>query len=103
MRTFFRTQGCKVQSDDGVVVDPFFGHELASYECNGERWMVPCECWDRKDGTAVRGLYINRGAVYKKGAFGVPVDEAMLSQLREDMLSAFAAAGIEAELHQFQS
>jgi hypothetical protein len=104
----FTYEGRLVRSDDGVVVDLNYNHELASYEFNGEKWFVPWEYWTYPDGTVVQGLYINRGAVYKEGAefkngaFDVQAGEALLTQMREDMQAAFSAAGLKAVLHQFR-
>ena len=102
MNREFTKNGLLVQSDDGVIVNTHYNHELASYELNGEKWIVPWEYVER-DGAIVQLLYINRGAVYKQGALGVPADEAMLNQLREDMLAAFEALGLRAILRQSPS
>ena len=94
----FTAQGRAVQSDDGVIVNTSCDRGLASNEYNGEKWFVPWEFGERKDRSIFYYLYVNRGAAYKEGAFGVPFDETMLSQLREDMIAAFQAAGKEVVL-----
>ena len=84
-----------MQSDDGVIVNTSFGHEQASCEINGERYLVPKEVSQNADRNLVCHLYVNAGSTCREGAFGVSLDEAMLRRLRQDLRAAFEAAGFQ--------
>ncbi len=93
IKRFTQIEGGKVRSDDGVVINPHCSHGYASYEYNGERWIIPWEAGVVTGRNIVYDLFISSGATYKEDAIGVPVGEPMLRRLRGDMRAAFEAVG----------
>ena len=87
MRKFKQIAGGRWESEDKVVVNLHFDHDMMSHEWNGERWLIPCEFGS----DSVFELYANKGAIHKtakEGGFAVKIDEPTLQQIRQDLVAA---------------
>jgi hypothetical protein len=96
MRTFRLNNHGLPQSEDGIVIDPYFAYEMALYKAGEKQFVIPWEVLTDASGSWHR-FFLR--STYLDGQFGKPLPESQLDEILRDLETALSLVKVRYEIH----